>query len=207
MYELDKRCKVKGCSQWSRRDDLCMKHYILKPKVKNKQRHLYPHHKLYYTNSWKKLRETKLAMNPLCEQCGASSLSAGMETSLHIDHINDHKGDENLFYELDNLQTLCISCHSKKSMEAIIMRNLKKDSSRVVNIFIDPENSNITKLRESLGYENETPEFIDTVIKSNGNDKFVVESMKQAEIIARRYQLVNKVTPKFNKIIKGKNGC
>jgi len=32
-----------------------------------------------------------------------------------VDHIQDHKGDRALFADLDNLESLCHSCHSRKT--------------------------------------------------------------------------------------------
>lgn len=30
-----------------------------------------------------------------------------------VDHIKPHKGDETLFWDPDNLQSLCASCHNR----------------------------------------------------------------------------------------------
>jgi len=32
-----------------------------------------------------------------------------------VDHIEPHKGDEELFYDINNLQSLCKSCHDRKT--------------------------------------------------------------------------------------------
>ena len=33
-----------------------------------------------------------------------------------VDHITPHKGNQDLFWDKANLQTLCHACHSAKSM-------------------------------------------------------------------------------------------
>lgn len=66
--------------------------------------------KLYATNEWKQLRFQKLNLNPWCEKCNSTS-------DLHIDHIFEHEENELLFYDLNNLMTLCRTCHFSKTMK------------------------------------------------------------------------------------------
>lgn len=63
---------------------------------------------LYDSKRWRDLRELKLWDNPYCEICKGTF-------NLQIDHIIEHKNREDLFWNENNLQTLCISCHGKKS--------------------------------------------------------------------------------------------
>ncbi|MDA0780661.1 MAG: HNH endonuclease signature motif containing protein [Proteobacteria bacterium] len=59
-----------------------------------------------YGRKWRKLRLWFLKQNPLCVVCG----TAGTD----VDHILPlSKGGTN---ELSNLQTLCHSCHSRKTV-------------------------------------------------------------------------------------------
>ena len=53
-----------------------------------------------------------LADNPLCVHCSASGK---VTPSTVVDHIIPHKGDEDLFWEQDNWQALCKSCHDRKT--------------------------------------------------------------------------------------------
>ncbi|WP_327198035.1 HNH endonuclease [Sporanaerobacter acetigenes] len=34
-----------------------------------------------------------------------------IENTIAVDHIEPHKGNEDLFYDINNLQSLCKSCH------------------------------------------------------------------------------------------------
>lgn len=37
----------------------------------------------------------------------------------HVDHVAPHRGDEELFWDISNLQSLCRSCHSAKTMREL----------------------------------------------------------------------------------------
>lgn len=63
---------------------------------------------LYNTPHWKKMRKEFLAAHPLCAMCGKPANVA--------DHITPHRGAEALFYNEANLQALCHSCHSRKTL-------------------------------------------------------------------------------------------
>ena len=65
-----------------------------------------------YDAAWRKVRLVKLAEDPLCEQCKRKGLLKLAEEVDHIIPIAD--GGERL--ELNNLQSLCKSCHSRKTM-------------------------------------------------------------------------------------------
>lgn len=65
-----------------------------------------------YNRNWRKARQVHLAENPQCAMCGKLE---GFNESWHVDHIKDHLGDYDVFWDSDNWQTLCPSCHSKKT--------------------------------------------------------------------------------------------
>lgn len=69
-----------------------------------------PWHRLYKTAAWQRLREHQLALQPLCSFCLQSD---DVEVATVVDHIKPHKGDEALFYDPNNLQSLCKSCHDR----------------------------------------------------------------------------------------------
>lgn len=74
----------------------------------------YPH--LYGTTKWRKLR--LMAADRDEYTCRMCKRIIGFK--FHSDHIKPHNGDEELFYDLDNIQTLCKHCHnSHKQMEEI----------------------------------------------------------------------------------------
>lgn len=61
-----------------------------------------------YDANWRKLRLIVLRARPVCQMCQR-------ESAAHVDHIVSlERGGTN---EESNLQTLCHSCHSKKTVQ------------------------------------------------------------------------------------------
>ena len=66
----------------------------------------------YASRTWLALRKLVMVRDAyLCKACGQST-----GQSAHIDHIVPHGGDWQRFTDLSNLQTLCASCHSAKTV-------------------------------------------------------------------------------------------
>lgn len=66
----------------------------------------------YYTNRWKALSANQKRKQPLCENC----LAIGLVREGRIaDHIKEARDKPELFWNPDNLQTLCWSCHTIKT--------------------------------------------------------------------------------------------
>lgn len=71
-------------------------------------------HKFYLTRLWRDtLRPGQLLREPFCRACAGRGLRM---PATEVDHIRPHKGDWNRFADPDNLQSLCHSCHSRKTM-------------------------------------------------------------------------------------------
>lgn len=71
--------------------------------------HRAPWHKWYKTARWEKLRQaTFLRDRYTCKECGCLE---GDTSKLVCDHVKPHRGNEALFFDPLNLQTLCKSCH------------------------------------------------------------------------------------------------
>ena len=69
-------------------------------------------HNMYKTKRWGEARKRYLQRNPLCVEC----LKIGRVVSATVvDHITDHKGDYNLFWDESNFQSLCVKCHNSKT--------------------------------------------------------------------------------------------
>lgn len=69
---------------------------------------------MYKTDLWiKKLRPEQLAREPFCRSCAKHG---GRVRATDVDHIQDHKGSWSLFSDPENLQSLCHSCHSRKTL-------------------------------------------------------------------------------------------
>jgi 5-methylcytosine-specific restriction enzyme A len=66
-------------------------------------------HHLYDTARWKKLRRQQLERDPLCRMCKARGV---LKQGSVADHVTPHKGDERLFFDAENLQTLCATDHT-----------------------------------------------------------------------------------------------
>lgn len=65
-----------------------------------------------YGYKWQKARVKFLSENPLCLICQAKKI---VKAATIVDHIIAHKGDAHLFWNQDNWQPLCVSCHSRKT--------------------------------------------------------------------------------------------
>ena len=67
--------------------------------------------RLYDSSTWRKMRKRQLAKHPLCSMC----LARGRHKIATVaDHIIPHHGDEKLFKDPDNLQSLCAICHDSR---------------------------------------------------------------------------------------------
>lgn len=71
-----------------------------------------PWRKWYYTARWKRLRwqcfERDLFTCQFCERTDPNA------SRLEADHKIRHLGDPKLFWDINNLQCLCKSCHAKE---------------------------------------------------------------------------------------------
>ena len=67
----------------------------------------------YKKAAWRRLRAYKLNLNPLCQ----AHLERGeaVEAS-HVHHKIDRLERPDLSYDLANLESLCVACHSRISM-------------------------------------------------------------------------------------------
>jgi 5-methylcytosine-specific restriction protein A len=72
--------------------------------------------KLYDTARWSRLRHAQLMLQPLCEFC---LITEDITSADVVDHRKAHKGDLDLFYDPENLQSLCKHHHdsAKQMME------------------------------------------------------------------------------------------
>ena len=66
------------------------------------------HNRLYDSVRWRKARIWFLNNNPLCVMCKAMGKEVA---AIVVDHKIPHKGDEELFWSVDNWQSICKPCH------------------------------------------------------------------------------------------------
>jgi 5-methylcytosine-specific restriction endonuclease McrA len=64
--------------------------------------------KLYKGSRWRALRHRQLMLEPLCRFCIEAEVVTVAEV---VDHIRNHKGDMDIFFDPSNLQSLCKSHH------------------------------------------------------------------------------------------------
>ncbi|MGP9834221.1 HNH endonuclease [Marinobacter sp. NSM] len=74
-----------------------------------------PWRHLYNRKEWKALRRDQLTKEPLCRYC---QQQGKVEAATVADHIVPHKGDEALFFDADNLQSLCATHHDASKQKA-----------------------------------------------------------------------------------------
>lgn len=71
---------------------------------------------LYADKRWYRLRYKQLQREQLCQFCAERHV---VRPASIADHIKAHRGDEELFFDPKNLQSLCKHCHDsiKQQME------------------------------------------------------------------------------------------
>ena len=71
---------------------------------------------LYKRARWLRMRERQLMQEPLCRFCIELE---DVTPATVVDHVMEHKGDEAVFFDAGNLQSLCKRCHDsiKQRME------------------------------------------------------------------------------------------
>lgn len=115
-------CKHPGCGELTR-DGWCAAH---RPK-RERGAESASWHWMYQTDVWKRLRAEQLLEEPFCRECadhGRPRIRAS-----DVDHREPHKGDWVKFTDKHNLQSLCHSCHSRKTLGEILaekQRNFSK---------------------------------------------------------------------------------
>ena len=70
-----------------------------------------PWRKLYKTARWRDLRIVILTRDRFTCQWPGCGLMTGDTSQLVVDHREQHRGDERLFWSPSNLQCLCKPCH------------------------------------------------------------------------------------------------
>lgn len=68
-----------------------------------------PWRKWYKTRRWQAVRARVLQRDHYTCKCGVVDVK---KYGLHCDHVTPHRGDERLFWDESNMQTLCAHCHN-----------------------------------------------------------------------------------------------
>ena len=110
-------CKHIGCAELTH-NGYCDKHKIvadenIKSKRKRYDSNRPEWHSMYASKRWRDERIRYLLVNPFCAKCKEED---GTLTPANVvDHVVDHKGDYNLFWDISNWQSLCNRHHNSKT--------------------------------------------------------------------------------------------
>lgn len=100
-------CSKNGCPNLASKHGLCEQHV----REYNERRYSEP---TLYDARWQKIRQLWLAEHPFCAEC---ERQGAVNTGNIVDHIIPHKGDKELFWNMDNWQTLCKRHHDIKTAQ------------------------------------------------------------------------------------------
>ena len=109
MLKPLRKCARPGCRMLTS-ESYCPAH---KPKALRKESAAW--HYLYTDPryGWRNRRQDQLLAEPWCRVCAANGIRT---RATDVDHVVPHRGNVELFLKGD-LQSLCHSCHSRKTME------------------------------------------------------------------------------------------
>jgi 5-methylcytosine-specific restriction protein A len=110
-------CRYAGCNKLLESPGYCEEH-IIREKGEPFSNAIRYNKKLYNTTRWRNLRKEYLEKNDYCQGCGSKE-------DLTVDHKISPLGNEELFFNPDNLQTLCKQCHRIKTAQEINERKIK----------------------------------------------------------------------------------
>ena len=93
--------------------------------------------KLYKTNKWRKLRELVIARDfGVCQECQRRGIIA-RGTVVH--HIIEAREDITKFWDIDNLELVCLACHNKEHPEKSGGEKKVKTKRKVVKFYATRE--------------------------------------------------------------------
>jgi len=71
--------------------------------------------KKYRSKKWAKIKKEKKLLNPFCERCLKKGIYTPSYIIHHKEYITDKNyEDDNVFYNIDNLESVCLECHNKE---------------------------------------------------------------------------------------------
>ena len=118
-------CRHPGCTALTR-EGYCPRH---KP-AKAERRVSAQWHRWYSLPIWTDdLRPAQLLREPFCRECAARYPPGDPRHRTRatvVDHIVPHRGNWNRFVDRGNLQSLCESCHNRKTAREMAEESRKK---------------------------------------------------------------------------------
>lgn len=91
--------------------------------------------RFYKSKQWRDVREQVLKRdNYECQACKrqgkVTTIDKSKHKSLDVDHILELESHPELAYDMDNLETLCVSCHNKKHNRYQSKWKMKNENSK-----------------------------------------------------------------------------
>jgi len=93
-----KQCNYHGCNK------------LIKKGINYCHEHSKEHDNNYKGRNWKVIRKRKILDDPLCEVCLKNN---EVKKATIVHHIKDGQLFKELFFDYDNLMSVCRSCHNK----------------------------------------------------------------------------------------------
>lgn len=118
-------CRRPGCRELTR-EGYCPQH---RPKrVNDRSEEAESWRWMYWTDKWlDELRPNQLLDEPFCRECARHGRRVW---ATDVDHIVDHKGNWEIFCDPGNLESLCHSCHSRKTARELWQNRAKSKRRR-----------------------------------------------------------------------------
>ena len=105
-YKPKRPCRHPDCAKLIDDGKYCGEHLKLHPEYVRSAS------KRGYGSRWQKASKAYLRENPLCVECLKQRRYVQATV---VDHIIPHRGNEELFWNESNWQSLCKSCHDRKT--------------------------------------------------------------------------------------------
>ena len=109
-YKPKKPCSYPGCPALVESGSRCEKHKRDRQYDRDYDRTRGTAHQRGYGVNWQRLRKMVLGAEPLCRHCKKEGV---INPAQEVDHIDGNAYN----LEWSNLQPLCKSCHSKKTIK------------------------------------------------------------------------------------------
>ena len=104
-----RRCNEPGCNALQR-SGRCERHRKKQRARHDRER---PHAAARgYDHRWRRDSKTFLAKHPWCRECDSKGK---LKAAACVDHIEPHRGNQELFWDVRNWQPLCLDCHNDKT--------------------------------------------------------------------------------------------
>lgn len=93
--------------------------------------------KLYKTNKWRKLRELVIARDfGVCQECKRRGV---VTKGVVVHHIIEAREDITKFWDMNNLELICLACHNKEHPEKSGGKKKVKTRKKVVKFYATRE--------------------------------------------------------------------